>query len=206
MEELEDFDSFIKNYEPPLVTYMAVFNPDTGEVMKVGPSYAFDDEQYKILIDDDLASKIIEGEIRISSCTVNTHTSELEIAETKVVFKMDDVLHRIVDRMWSDIEYPDVYLTYDTKKKQLKVELSIEFGGTKDTGRPNIGRKIIWSGDTEMNFLITDYNDPNVLYELVPLRLSDLISNAKVIENLELPNKFSIYTRRLFKNYVMEKL
>jgi hypothetical protein len=55
-----------------------------------------------------------------------------------------------------------------------------------------------------MNFLITDYNDPNVLYKPFTIKISDLVGKKFVLKNLELPTKFSVYTRRLFKNYVLE--
>jgi hypothetical protein len=53
-----------------------------------------------------------------------------------------------------------------------------------------------------MNFFITDYNDPNVLFEIVSVRIKDLVGKSKIFKNIEY-KKFSVYTRRLFKNYVI---
>jgi hypothetical protein len=39
---------------------------------------------------------------------------------------------------------------------------------------------------------------------MIPVKVIDLIGKAKVLENLDVPPKFSIYTRRLFKNYTLE--
>ena len=67
-------------------------------------------------------------------------------------------------------------------------------------------RAVKWDGDTEIHFLMTDYNDPNVLYKMLSFKISDLIGNSKIYKNFELPLNFSIYTRRVFKNYVLEIL
>jgi hypothetical protein len=56
-----------------------------------------------------------------------------------------------------------------------------------------------------MNFLITEYNDPNILYEMISLTVSDLVGKTKIIKNLTLPDRYSIYSRRVFKNYVVEE-
>ena len=57
-----------------------------------------------------------------------------------------------------------------------------------------------------MSFLITDYNDPNILYKMVSLTVSDLVEKKKIFKDIELPDRFSVYTRRIFKNYVLGDL
>jgi hypothetical protein len=64
-------------------------------------------------------------------------------------------------------------------------------------------KNIIWDGDTEMIFLVTDYNDPNVLMQMISIRVGDITENTKSF-NIELPNKFSVYTRRIFDKYIFE--
>ena len=54
-----------------------------------------------------------------------------------------------------------------------------------------------------MQFFITEYNDPNLLFETVSVTINDLTGNHKLITGFNYP-KFSVYTRRLFKNYVIE--
>jgi hypothetical protein len=51
--------------------------------------------------------------------------------------------------------------------------------------------------------LITEYNDPNALIEMISIRAGDITENAKSF-NVVLPKKFSIYTRRIFDKYVFE--
>jgi hypothetical protein len=193
METLIDFDAWLNNYPVEAVTYEAVYDEITGRVISIGPSYAFQNEKYKLPIDTDIAELVIEGKISISTCFVDIQNSVMEIAETKSVFKIDDVLHRIVSLEYAEFKNPDVILTYTNQS--LTFALSDEYNGT---------RKINWDGETVMNFLITDYNDPNILYNMLSLKISDLVGKTVTVNNLDCPPKFSVYTRRLFKNYVIE--
>ena len=204
MEKVSDFDEWISDYSPIHIKYVATFNPDTGSVIAVGPSHAFPDEINKIPIDKELAESIINSEIKISSCVVDINSNTIEVAEIKSIFKIDDVLHRIVDKKYSQNIKSDVHLTHNIDRKILKIELSKEFGGTKRNALNLKQRKIIWHGDTQMNFYITDYNDPNIMYEVISFKISDLLDNSQIIKNFNYTN-YSIYTRRLFKNYMIEK-
>jgi hypothetical protein len=202
MEKILDFDQWYLNWTPPVIEYVAVFDSQTGAVLSVGPSHAFVDEKYKVPIDKETAESIISAEIKIDSCVIDINSNKLEVAEIRSVFKLDNVLHRIISMEYTDQENSDVYLTYNSKNKSLKIELSTEFGGTKVPVVPVKERRIVWDGDTEMNFFITDYNDPNVLFEIVSVRIKDLVGKSKIFKNIEY-KKFSVYTRRLFKNYVI---
>lgn len=197
-----DFDTWIKHYTPKPVEYVATFDPSTGAVLSVGPSHAFEQEKNKIPVDKDLAESIINAEIKISSCVVDINSNSIEVAEIKNVYTIDDVLHRIISTKYSEIKKPDIYLTHDSKRKILKIELSEEFGGTKKPKVVVKKRKIVWDGDTEMNFLVTDYNDPNVLFKVISVTINDLVGKSKIIKDFDYA-QFSVYTRRLFKNYVI---
>ena len=202
MEKILDFDQWYLNWKPPVIEYVAVFDSQTGAVLSVGPSHAFVNEKYKVPIDQETAESIISAEIKIDSCVIDINSNKLEVAEIKSVFKLDNVLHRIISIEYTDQKNSDIYLTYNSKNKSLKIELSTEFGGTKIPVVPVKKRRIVWDGDTEMNFFITDYNDPNVLFEIISVRIKDLVGKAKIFKNIEY-KKFSVYTRRLFKNYVI---
>ena len=203
MEKLIDFDTWIREYTSEETKYVAVFDPQTGSVVSVGPDHAFDNIKNKIPIDRELAESIINAEIKISSCVVDINLNKIEIAEIKNVYKIDDVLHRIISTEYFDIKNPNIYLTHDSVNNILKIELSKEFGGTRKPTIPYKTRKILWDGDTEMNFFITDYNDPNVLFEIFSVKINELIGKSKILYNINY-DKFSVYTRRLFKNYVIE--
>jgi hypothetical protein len=203
MEEIEDFDKWFTNYKLPPVKFVATYNPDTGAVISVGPRHAFKDQKYKIPVDKELAESIINAEIKIDNCVVDMNSNTLEVAEIKSVYKIDDVLHRIISKEDSEITKPDIYIKYDSKLSTLKIELSTEFGGTRKARAGIKKRNIVWDGDTEMKFFVTEYNDPNLLFEVVTVTLNDLIGKYKLITDFTYP-KFSVYTRRLFKNDVIE--
>jgi hypothetical protein len=202
MAEMIDFDQWYINWKPSLVEYVAVFDPLTGAVLSVGPSHAFINEKHKVPIDKDTAESIISAEVKIDSCIININSNTLEVAEIRSVFKIDNVLHRIISVEYANDTNADIYLTYNSKNKSLKIELSTEFGGTKVPIVPIKERRIVWDGDTEMNFFITDYNDPNVLFEIISVKIKDLIGKSKTFKNIDC-TQFSVYTRRLFKNYTM---
>lgn len=203
MEEVIDFDEWFKNYVPPTIEYVAVYDPESGAVKSVGPIYTFEKERYKIPLDREIAESILNAETQIHNCVVDINSQTLEIAEVKSLIKIDDVMHRIISIQYSDITKPDVYLTHDSKHRTLKIELSEEFGGTKQLDVDVKKRNVIWDGETKMSFLITDYNDPNVTFEMFSVKISELIGNFKIIDNITY-DRFSVYTRRLFKNYVIE--
>jgi transcriptional regulator len=207
MEEMIDLEEFMASIVLPETKYVAVFDPDTGAVTSVGPSYAFSNEKFILDLDDETALSIIEGRTKIHSCFVDPTSNTLELSEVKTVVKMDDVLHRIVERQWSDIEKPDLYITY--KDNTLTFQLTEELHGTYILDahfQPVKKRKVRWDGDTQLHFFVTEYNDPNILHKSVVITLSDIIEKSHTVEVLALPDKFSVYTRRIFKNYVIEKL
>ena len=64
-------------------------------------------------------------------------------------------------------------------------------------------KTIEWQGDQDMVFLITEYNDPNVLREMINFNVNELVKYPQRF-TLALPEKFSIYTRRIFDKYTYE--
>lgn len=204
MEEIEKFFDEIK-FEP--VSYVAVFDTDSGEISAIGPSLIFKDVKNVISIDNNIAEMIIEGKINIVNCAVDIRNMTFELLEKKTVVKIDDVLHRVIDSNWTTIDNPDIYIVFDSAESSLSFELTEEFGGTyilPEKYQPVVRRKIIWDGDTKLNFYITEYNDPNVLYSTYDILLKDLIDSKITISDVKVPVKFSIYTRRVLKNYVLE--
>lgn len=200
-----DFDEWIKTFVEVELEYVAVYDPETGFVKSVGPSHAFENEKYKIPLDNEIAESILTAEIQIHNCLVDVNSQTLEIAEVKNLVKIDDVLHRVISLEYSNVSKSDIYLTFDSAQKTLKIELSEEFGGTKKLNVDIKQRKIVWDGDTEMRFIITDYNDPNVTFDMFSVKINELVGDCKVIDNFNY-DKFSVYTRRLFKNYVIETI
>lgn len=208
MEKIDILNLF-KDIEVPEYKFYASFDPKTGEVISVGPYTSLEDLSNKIEIDSETAKLIIEGKIAMSLCFVDINSEFLEITETRPVFKIDDVLHRITDVKWANTEKFDIFITYSRKLNSLKFQLSEEYLGTKKLSKkfhPVRRRKIKWDGKTVVDFLVTDYNDPNIIHYTVSFKIEELIGKTITVKNLNLPDIFSVYTRRIFKNYVIKIL
>lgn len=193
MEEMIDFDEWIKNYKPPEIEFYAIYNPDSFEVVGVYPTPAANTKEHKIKIDRELAEDIQNGIVKMSSCFVNLETNSLEILEKHPLRKIDDILHRIIDKKYSDVEDNDITVKF--KNKKIIFEMSKKLAN----------RKIKWKDDETINFFITSYNDPHVVYKNISIKLDNLYKEPQEFI-CDLENKFSIYTRRIFKNYVFELL
>jgi len=204
MEEIE-FQQWIESLQEIKNEYSVVFNPSSMKIIRVGPRHALKNEENCIDVDADIAESILSGEVSIHSCYLDSINGEIAITETKNLTKIDDVLHRVPEISWSSIETPDVYLKFDTEKDKITIQLAAHWGGTHSFNNVTPStRKIIWSGDTIMEFLVTDYNDPHILYDTFNFTIQDLIKNQlEYIINAP-TTQFSVYTKRIFKNYVME--
>ena len=216
MEEIEefmpDFDEWLKNYKEPERRFGAAFDADTGQLISVGPYASIEMEYSKNIaeVEEDLAIKIINGEIHINNCFFDTSEGKFEITEEKTLTKIDDVLHRVIDKRYLDEEVkPDIYLTYNKGGSKLTVELSEEYGGTKvldDQWQPATPRNVFWQGDTTLSFTIADYNDPHFPQKTFDVTLDELTGNSVTVDDVDITGKFSVFTRRLFKNYVLEEI
>jgi len=206
MEDLEDIGRLIKEYISQEVSYSAEFNIKTGRVVRVGPSHGFNLENKNVIsVDDEIAEKILSGGLSISNCFVDIVNETFEIIETKSLSKLDDLLHRIMYIEHANIESPDLYVLYENNS--LIVELSEELGGSYKLSKnlnPIKKRKLLWSGDTDVSFLLTSYNDPHIVFDEYQCSLQDLLKGPVIFDDVKFSNNNSLYTKRLFKNYVME--
>ena len=196
MEEVIDFDSWLQNYTPPEVEFWAIYDPETSAVIGIYPSFAANDKQFKIKIERDLAEDIQNGIIRMSSCFVDLDSESIEIVEKHSLTKIDDILHRVIDRKYLTVQDTDIVIQYNESENKLIFSMTPVLKT----------RKIRWDGHTEMEFLITSYNDPHGLYQVISFKLEELEYNSKEFIYTGPHNRFSIFTRRIFKNYVFEKI
>lgn len=204
-EALRDLQSWLESLPKIEVTYYAIFDNITGQVTGIYPDHAAGDIEHKVLIDREIAESVFEGKTTLQSYVIDLTNDNLEFVELKSLTKIDDVLHRIIDIKWSATPDNDVFLTYDRLNKTLTFELSNKYNGTKIVENVSI-KKVHWSGSTEMLFLITTYNDPNGLFYTTSISIDSLIENKKILTDIDLPADFSVYTRRIFKNYVIEEV
>jgi hypothetical protein len=193
-QELMDFDEWIKLPVNQTIEYYATFKDD-GALIGVYPSHAVLDKTNKIKIDDEIATAIATGVENLFSYKVDIPTKKLvklNKFSTHSLIKIDDILHRVIDKKWSNIQDPDITILHNTKNNTLIFSMSDKYSNN-----------IIWDGETEMIFLVTAYNDPNVLIHMLSIRAGDITENTKSFA-LDLPTRFSVYTRRIFDKYIFE--
>lgn len=191
---VKDFFEWANTIPVPETKYFAVFN-EHGEILGIYSEHSCQTIPNKIEIDTEIALSVIEGTTNLNSYIVDIDSETIEFVEIKSLKKIDDVIHRVVDKQWSSIDSPDVSLIYDRNKSLLKIKLNEKFKT----------KKILWNGSTDMQFVITDYNDPNIFYNTFSFTINDIMKNELEF-NISLPKIYSIYTRRLFKNYVIEEI
>lgn len=191
---LKDFQEWANSIEIDEVKYFAVFN-EHGEITGIYPGYECESISNKIEIDNSIALSVFEGTTNLNSYVVDLDNETVEFVEIKSLNKIDDVIHRIINKRWAKIDSPEVELIYYRKESTLKIKLNEKFKT----------KKIFWNGSTDMKFIVSDYNDPNIFYDTISFTINDLISDNATIK-IVLPEIYSIYTRRLFKNYVIEEI
>ena len=49
--DLPDFDEWAANWKPPVITYLAAFDKESGQVLCVGPDYSIDTTRFKNTIE-----------------------------------------------------------------------------------------------------------------------------------------------------------
>ena len=191
--DLAPFDEWIKTLEVLEETYFFEFDLD-GNVIALHPGPVVDHIKNKIQVDLDVALGIYErGETlrHYKVDVISGRVIKVNLASITGLTKIDDVLHRVVDKKWSKISKPDVSIEYDRTDTLLTFKIN------------PLLKTIEWQGDQDMVFLITEYNDPNVLREMINFNVNELVKYPQQF-TLALPEKFSIYTRRIFDKYTYE--
>jgi hypothetical protein len=191
--DLAPFDEWIKTLEVPEETYFFEFDLD-GNVIALHPGPAVDHIKNKIQVDLDVALGIYDRGETLRHYKVDVISGKIikvNLASITGLTKIDDVLHRVIDKKWSKISKPDVSIEYDRENSLLTFKIN------------PLLKTIEWQGDQDMVFLITEYNDPNVLQEMISFDVNELVKYPQRF-TLELPEKFSIYTRRIFDKYTYE--
>ena len=194
--DLAPFDEWIKTLEVPEETYFFEFDLD-GNVIALHPGSAVDHIKNKIQVDIDIALAIYEQGETLRHYKVDTVASKVikvNLANVTGISKIDDVLHRVVDKKWSTISDPDIFIIFN------KAEKTLEFSIDKKH------QNHIWGGDTKLLFIITEYNDPNIFKKMIAIHIGDLLENNVLISVDGIDKKFSIYTRRVFDKYTYEDI
>lgn len=195
MEEIVDFNEWLKNYVPVEPKYYVVYDVYTGELTGVYPDHSSENLENKIEIEKELAESIFDGKISLSSFYVDLSSEKLEIIQVQSLRKIDDILHRIIDKKFSDIEDPDITVKYSSITRKLMFEL-------KKSLRT---KKIKWNGETELRFIISSYNDPYKIYQAIYFTLNQIYEKDLEFDYSGEDTNFSVFTIRLFKHYIFER-
>jgi hypothetical protein len=191
--DLAPFDEWIKTIEVPEETYFFEFD-DNGNVIALHPGFGIDNIKNKIQVDLDTALAIYDQGETLKHYKVDVISGRIlkvNLASITGLNKIDDVLHRVIDKKWSNVTKPDISIEYNRSELILTFKIN------------PLLKTVEWQGDQDMVFLITEYNDPNILLEMINFNVNELVKYPHRIK-LDLPKKFSIYTRRIFQTYTYE--
>jgi len=191
--DLAPFDEWIKTIKVLEETYFFEFDI-SGNVIALHPGESVAHIQNKIQIDNSTAMTIYDGIEMLRNYKVDIATGnviKVNLTTITGLTKIDDVLHRVIDRQWSKVTKPDISIEYNREESLLTFKIN------------PLLKTLEWQGDQDMVFLITEYNDPNILLEMINFNVNELVKYPHRIK-LDLPKKFSIYTRRIFQTYTYE--
>jgi hypothetical protein len=195
MEEITDFDKWLQTFISEPIEYYAIYNPQTAEVIGIYPKNSARDIEHKVLIDLDLAELILEGKVSLRSCFVDEIDNVLQVVQTRSVRTIDDILHRIVSKEFATFDEPDLCVTFNSESNIITLSLVEKLKR----------KKIRWDNSASLKFLITEYNDPHRVIQVITTPLEDLYITDQTFQYIGIDKTFSVFTSRIFKNYIFEK-
>jgi hypothetical protein len=183
MEEVT-LEKLVSNYKFQQTKYFASYDIE-GNIISI--SSAKNKNLNNIIeIESNLAESIISGKASIFSYKVDCSALTVyENIQNNPVIHYS--LHRIGQDTWSKITNPDIKILCNTLENSLVFKLSTEFKNLKECE------------SYKLTFYITDYNNPDSLRNVVTINFLDLIKNEILFEEIDLSDKFSIFTKPLFK-------
>jgi len=203
-DQLENFDEWLANFEYVEPEYAAKYNTTTGTFISIGPASAFEGEPNVIPIKKELLIDIDDGKVKMHQCVVDPFTQKINIISKTRSAEKELILYQIPVVRFGGAEISEVYLTYNKLTKVLDIELSQIYKGTKRFFEQDQQRSLYIKPTTEINFFVCDKNDPHVIHKLIRFPIQEIVGNKKSIVIDNLPDKFSIYTKKVFKKYLLE--
>ena len=192
MEEITDFDKWLQTIVVEPIEYYAIYNPQTAEIIGIYPKNSAKEIKHKVLIDLDLAESIFEGKVSLNSCFVDEVDNELQVVQTQSIRTIDDILHRVVSREFATFKEADLCVTYNYISSEMVLSLNEKIKQ----------KKVRWDSGALLKFLITEYNDPHKVIQVITTTLDDLCENDQKFQYIGTAKTFSVFTSRVFKNYI----
>ena len=208
MEEMIDFDEWLKQQESIPAGYCAVYDPESGIIKSIQPLRSAVHETFKVDISTELAESIFSGSVNPGLFFVDPETCKIEALENQSLVKINQTLIRIPLKKFSEPGDYNVCITYNRSNKQIIFELSKKYGGTYwDNSNPPAKKVVFWDPSSTIDFLFCNYNDPNVMHKGISFNISDMIGQPKIFDNVDLPKRFSVYhTNKILKNYIVDEI
>jgi hypothetical protein len=198
MEEVMDFDLWLESQKNLKPKFYLIYN-ESGLVTGIYPESAASEISNKIELSEELRFQLDSGESRIDSYRVDIVTKQLVILES---IKFFPLLIRATDMSYSGDKNFEVYITYNRQESLAVIELSSNLGGTRQDQTER--RMLDIHPELTMRLYFTDYNDPNILHDKIEIRVQDLLKD-RVSKKIELlPERFGVFTKRLFDRYGFE--
>lgn len=187
-----DFDNWLKNYTSVEVKYFAIYDPENFKVVGIYPKGPAEDKQYKIPVETVVAEEIINGKVALSLLSVDVETEELIISEKEFYITTDTNFYKITSES-RDLVSVSLTLKHVIKDKKLYFIASDNLIKQKEKFKDYKSACL---------FYITNYNDPNVLYDTIVIDLEELFSKKQLEFILDTEKvKFSVFTKKIFNSY-----
>jgi len=100
--------------------FYAFYSQTDGSVFEIFPGFPTNTDKKFVKVDEEIFNSIESGQSNIFSYYVDikTQTPQLQKKESTnfVLTKIDDILHRVIEKKWSKIKNADVQIKYSKKK------------------------------------------------------------------------------------------
>ena len=194
MEEITDFDKWLQTIVVEPIEYYAIYNPQTAKIIGIYPKNSAKEIKHKVLIDLDLAESIFEGKVSLNSCFVDEVDNELQVVQTQSIRTIDDILHRVVSKEFATFDEADLCITFNFESNTITLSLNEKLKR----------KKIRWDNHALLRFIVTEYNDPHKVIQVITTTLENLYITDQTFEYIGTDKNFSVFTSRIFKNYIFE--
>lgn len=180
----------------PKIEFYAIYNEFTGQVTGVYPDHAAININYKVKIDDEMANMLLTGAVSLNLCYIDLEDKTFTVIKPSASKQSYNNFHRIPDKKYFDLPNPDITITFDSATRYLIFRLS-------DRIKNN---EFMLNNHADLSFLICSYNDPHNIYQIIKFPLVDLLDSSTNIKYEHTDDTFSIFTSKIFKKYIIEKI
>lgn len=188
MEEHLDLEIFLKKIAPIEIRYYAKFDISTGEIFGIYPSNTnFKNNDTWVEVDLETADRICAGQECITNFAIDVTTDSMPIVDIRKLKVPDHVhtLYRIPEIQFIK-KSPELVIQYRADSNVFQLTLGEKYSKIKLLAFKNL----------PCHLYITEYNDPNMLYETLTFSIDNILNEG--IDVIKLTTKFNKHTCSLF--------